>query len=82
MELLLDIGVESWCSWIACFRESVDTIFGTCQSVGQAADEDRPALARRRKEKHSGPLGLEDASQPMELWKDLMDEVGRLSFRY
>ena len=68
MELLLDIGVESWCSWIACFRESVDTIFSTCQSVGQAADEGWAGAGSKRKKGQNGPLDQEEASQPMRSW--------------
>jgi len=35
----------------------VDTVFGACESVGQAADEDGPTLEWRKKGEHIGPLG-------------------------
>ena len=59
-------------------RPVVDTIFGADEPM-----ENEPALDRKRKkEEHIGPLGQEEASQLMKLWKELADEVGKLSSRF
>jgi len=36
----------------------------------------------KKEEEFIGPLGQEEASQPMELWKMLVNEGGKLSFRF
>ena len=56
--------------------------FGTCQFVGQAADEEWAGAGSKGKKERIGPLGQEEASQPMELWKMLVNEGGKLSFRF
>ena len=52
-ERLSEQKIISLRNWGKC----VDTVFSTCQSVGQAADEGWAGAGSKRKKGQNGPLG-------------------------
>ena len=55
--------------------------FGTCQSVGQAADGEWVGAGSRKDRRAYWASGPEEASQPMELWEELAELRQQVIFK-